>query len=68
MPHPLYSSEGDPVSIVQEAGRAPGLVWTGAENIVPSRIRSPDRPASNESLYHVSCPSPLLVFSGKKVV
>ena len=28
----------DPVSIVQEAGWAPGLVWTGAENFVPTGI------------------------------
>jgi hypothetical protein len=25
----------DPVRIVQEAGRAPGPVWTGAENLAP---------------------------------
>jgi hypothetical protein len=25
----------DPVPIVQEAGWAPGLVWTGAENLTP---------------------------------
>jgi len=50
---PAYSLERDPVPIVQEAGRAPGLVWMGAENIVRTRIRSPDRPAISESLYHV---------------
>jgi len=27
--------EKDPVPIVQEAGWAPGPVWTGAENIAP---------------------------------
>ena len=26
----------DPLLIVQEAGCAPGLVWTGAENLVPA--------------------------------
>jgi hypothetical protein len=26
----------DPVSIVKEAGWAPGQVWTGAENLVPT--------------------------------
>jgi hypothetical protein len=26
----------DPVSIIQEAGWAPGPVWTGAENLAPS--------------------------------
>ena len=35
----------DPVPIVQEAGWAPGPVWTGAENPAPTGIRSPDRPA-----------------------
>jgi hypothetical protein len=33
------------VPIVQEAGWAPGLVWTDAKNIAPTEIRSPDRPA-----------------------
>jgi len=28
------------VPIVQEAGLAPGLVWTGAENLTPTVIRS----------------------------
>ena len=29
----------------------PGPVWTGAENLTPTGIRSPDRPACSESLY-----------------
>jgi hypothetical protein len=37
--------EKDPVPIVQEAGWAPGQVWTGAENLAPNGIRSLDRPA-----------------------
>ena len=41
----------DPVPIVQEAEWASGPVWTGAENITPIGIRSPDRPARSESLY-----------------
>ena len=28
----------------------PGLVWTGAENLAPTAIRSPDRPARSQSL------------------
>ena len=44
----------DTVPIAQEAGWAPGLVWTGAENLAPNRIRSPDRPARSESLYRLS--------------
>jgi hypothetical protein len=34
----------------------PGPVWTGAENLAPTRIRSPDRPARSESLYRLSYP------------
>ena len=40
-----------PVSIVQEAGWAPGPVWTGAENLAATGIRSPDRSARSQSLY-----------------
>ena len=40
----------DPEPIVQEAGWAPGSVWTDAENLAPTGIRSPDRPARCESL------------------
>ena len=47
-----------PVPIVQEAGWAPGPVWTGAENLAPTGIRSPDRPARSESLYPLSYPGP----------
>jgi len=32
-------------------GRALGPVWTGAENLASTTIRSPDRPARSESLY-----------------
>ena len=31
----------DPVPIAQEAGWAAGPVWTGAENLAPTGIRSP---------------------------
>ena len=34
-PWPLFTPGKDPVPIVQEAGWAPGLVWTGAENLAP---------------------------------
>jgi hypothetical protein len=37
--------ERDPVSTLQEAVWAPGRVWTGAENLAPTGIRSPHRPA-----------------------
>ena len=48
----------DPVPIVQEAGWAPGPVWIGAENLVPTGIRSPDLPARSESLYRLRYPGP----------
>jgi hypothetical protein len=50
---PLYPQE-DPITIVYEAGWAPGPVWAGAENLALTRIRLPDRPARSESLYQLS--------------
>jgi hypothetical protein len=50
--------ERDPVPIVQEAGWAPGPVWTGVENLASTGIRSPDRPARSESLYRLSYRGP----------
>ena len=49
--------ERDPLSIVYEAGWAPGPVWTGAENFVHAGIQSPDRPTRSESLYWLSYPA-----------
>jgi len=51
MPWPLFTPGNDPVPIVQEVGWAPGPVWTGGENLAPTGIRSPDRPARRQSLY-----------------
>ena len=57
-PRPCRCTPGkDPVPIVQEPGWAPGPVWTGAENLAPTEIRSPDRTACSESLYRLSYPS-----------
>ena len=58
-PRPLYPQERDPVPIVWEAQWAPGPVWTGAENVGPTGIRSTDRAARSESLYRLSYPGPL---------
>jgi hypothetical protein len=33
---PHFTPGKDPVPILQEAGWAPGPVWTGAENLVPT--------------------------------
>ena len=46
----------DPVPIVKETGWVPGPVWTGAENVVLTGIRSPGRPVRSESLYRLSYP------------
>jgi hypothetical protein len=54
----LYCRERDPVPTVQEAGRAPGPVWTDVENLAPPGIRSLDRPACSESLYRRRYPGP----------
>jgi hypothetical protein len=53
-PRPLFTPGKDPVPIVQEAGWAPALVWTGAENLAPTGIRSLDCPARSQSLYQLS--------------
>jgi len=39
-PWPLFTPGKDPVPMVQEAVWAPGPVWTGAENLAPTGIRS----------------------------
>jgi len=56
-PRPLFTSGRDPVPIVQESGWAPGPVWTGAENLAPTGNRSPDRPASSQSLFRLRYPA-----------
>jgi len=45
MPRPHLTPGKDPVLILQEVGWASGPVWTGAEHLAPTGIRSPDRPA-----------------------
>jgi len=56
-PRPHLTPGKDPVFIVQEAGWASGPVWIGVENLAPTGIRSPDRPARRQSLYRLSYPS-----------
>ena len=48
MPQQLFNPGKDLVPLVQEAGWAPGPVWTGAENLTPTAIRSPDYPARSQ--------------------
>ena len=56
-PRPLFTPRKDPVPVVQEAGWTPGPVWTGAENIDSTGIRSPDRPVRSQSLYILRYPA-----------
>ena len=55
-PAALYPGE-DPVPIVQEAGWTPGPVCTGAKNLAPTGIRSPDRQGCSQSLYRLTYPA-----------
>ena len=57
MPRPFFTPGKHPVPILQEAGWAPGQVWTIAENLAPTGIRSPDRPAHSQSLYALRYPA-----------
>ena len=43
-----FNTGRDPVPIVQETCWAPGQVWTRAENLASTGIRSPDSPAHSE--------------------
>ena len=55
-PRPHFSLEKDPVSILQEAGWAPGPVWTvGKSHLHGDSI--PDRPSCSQSLYRLSYPT-----------
>jgi hypothetical protein len=49
-PGPHSTPGKDQVPTVQEAGWAPEPVWTGAENLAPTGIRSPDLPARSQLL------------------
>jgi hypothetical protein len=67
MPRPLFTPGKDPVPIVQEAGWAPGPNWTGAENLAPTGIRCPDRPARSQSLYRLRYPARNLISAIDKI-
>jgi len=49
MARPLFRPGKSLVPISQEVGWAPGPVLTGAENLAPTVILSPDRPARSDS-------------------
>jgi hypothetical protein len=58
--YPLYRRLGGP----------PGPVWTGAENLAHTGVRSPDRPARSQSLYRLHYPVHYFLPSkvGKKIL
>ena len=64
-PRPLFTPGKDPVPILQEAGWAPGPVWTG-EKSRPHRDAIPDRPAHSQSLYRYTWPTRLHTLQGRK--
>ena len=58
-PRPHFTPGKDPVSILQEAGWAPGPVWTGGKSC-PHRDSIPDRPTGSQSLYRLSYPAHIM--------
>ena len=56
--HPLY----------RRLGRSQSRSGRGAENLVPTGVRSPDRPARSESLYRLSYPGPLIMSRNTKLI
>ena len=59
MLRPHFASGVQPISIVQEAGWAPGPVWTDGKSR-PHRDSIPDRLTRSQSLYRLSYPTHLL--------
>ena len=57
MPRLHFTPGKNALPIVQEAGWASGPVWTGAENLAPTWIRSPDHPAHRQSLCRLHLPA-----------
>ena len=58
-PRPHFTTGKDLVPILQEAGWAPGPVWTGGKSR-HHRDSIPDRPARSQSLYRLSYPAHIL--------
>ena len=55
-PRPYFTPGKDTVPILQDAGWAPGPVWTGGKSR-PHRDSIPDRPARHQSLYQLNYPA-----------
>ena len=56
-PRPHFTPGKDPVPILQEAGWAPGPVWTGGKSR-PHRHSIPDRPARSSVAIPAELPDP----------
>ena len=56
-PQPHFTPEKDPVPTLQEAGWAPGPVWTGGKSR-PHRDSIPDRPARSSVAIPTELPGP----------
>ena len=55
-PRPHFTLRKDPLPILQEAGWAPGPIWTAGKSR-PHRDSIPDRPVRSQSLYRLSYPA-----------
>ena len=64
MPRPLFTPGKDPVPIVQEAGWAPGPVWTCAENLAPPPRFDPRTLQSVASRYTDYATRPIICIKG----
>ena len=53
-PQPHYPREWNPVSILYEGGWVPGPLWTSAENLAPTGMRSPERLTHSEAVCRLS--------------
>jgi len=60
-PRPHFAPGKDLVPIVQEAGWAPGPVWTGRKSR-PHRDSIPDLPARSQALYRLSYPAQVCMY------
>ena len=65
-PRPHFTPGMDPVSILQEAGWAPGPVWKGGKSRL-HRDSIPDRPARSQSLYRLSYPTHIYIYIYKQL-
>ena len=63
--HAPFNSRYDLVPIARETGWVQKPVGTGAGNLVPIGIWSPDRSVRSESLYRLSYPGPYTVNRNK---